>query len=151
MSHRVPSLVQTSTNLAIIKTEGPLLKIVTSQRSSLPSQLTEIADSMCAQGKQAGAEIHQGGGYPGWQPDLNSPLLKKATNVFRNLFGKEPEIKAIHAGLECGIIGDQFSVMDMISFGPTIEGAHSPSERVQISAVERFWDFLITLLARVGK
>ena len=147
MSHAVAGLVQTSTNLAIVKTDGSQMQVVTSQRSAIPSQLTDIADTVCALGKQAGAQIHQGGGYPGWQPRLDSPLLKKAQEAFVSLYGHKPEMKTIHAGLECGIIGDKFPGMDMISFGPTIEGAHSPSERVQISAVEKFWDLLLALLA----
>jgi dipeptidase D len=100
-------------------------------------------------GKQAAAKVNSHGGYPAWQPNPDSPLLKKAKTVMQSLFGNEPEVKAIHAGLECGIIGDKFPGMDMISFGPTIEGAHSPDERVQISTVEKFWKFVETLLEQL--
>lgn len=150
MSRAVPGLVQTSTTLAVVQTQGAQVRIATSQRGSVPSQLTEIADMVCAVGQQAGAEIRQGGGYSGWQPNPKSPLLQTARSVFTSLYGHDPQVKAIHAGLECGIIGDKFAGMDMISFGPTITGAHSPSERVQISTVKRFWDFLVALLENLA-
>ncbi len=146
MSHAVPGLVETSTNLAVVGIKDNKVSILTSQRSSVGTELTDIHDMVRACGYQAGAEVHSGGGYPAWKPNPDSPLLKRSIEVFKNLFGKEPEIKAIHAGLECGIIGDKFPGMDMISFGPTIEGAHSPDERVQISTVERFWKFLVALI-----
>ena len=94
--------------------------------------------------------MHSGGGYPAWQPNPDSALLKRAKRVYQDLFGKEPEVKAIHAGLECGIIGDKFPGMDMISFGPTIIGAHSPDEKVQISTVEKFWKFVEGLIKDVA-
>jgi len=112
--------------------------------------LVDIADMVQACGFQADAEVHSGGGYPAWQPNPNSPLLKQAKTVMKELFGKEPEVKAIHAGLECGIIGDKFPGMDMISFGPTIEGAHSPDERVNIYTVEKFWKFLEAMLEKLA-
>ncbi|RMG68571.1 MAG: aminoacyl-histidine dipeptidase [Calditrichaeota bacterium] len=150
MSHAVPGLVETSTNLAVVHTEGSAIRIVTSQRSSVQSELDEIVDQVCATGELAMAEIQQGNGYPAWQPNPDSPLLKRAEKVYQDLFGTAPEVKAIHAGLECGIIGDKFPGMDMISFGPTISGAHSPDEKVQISTVEKFWKFLTTLLAEIA-
>ncbi len=150
MSHAVPGLVETSTNLAVVGVKDNKVSILTSQRSSVGTELTDIHDMVRACGYQAGAEVHSGGGYPAWKPNPDSPLLKKSIEVFKSLFGKEPEIKAIHAGLECGIIGDKFPGMDMISFGPTIEGAHSPDERVQISTVERFWKFLVKLIEHLA-
>jgi dipeptidase D len=150
MSQTVPDLVQTSNNLAIVETGASQLRIVTSQRSSMPSELEDISDTICAIGDQVGARIHQGNGYPPWRPNLDSALLSLAKSSYRSLFDKTPEVKAVHAGLECGIIGDKFSGMDMISFGPTILGAHSPTERVQISTVERFWDFLLVLLKNLA-
>jgi dipeptidase D len=150
MSQAVPELVQTSTNLAIVKMVDSQVQIATSQRSSIPSQLTEIADMVYALGKQAGAHIRQGEGYPGWKPDLNSPLLKTIRAVYGALFGRDPAIRAIHAGLECGLIGSKFPGMDMISFGPTITGAHSPSERVQVSAVSKFWRLLVAVLEKLA-
>ncbi len=147
MSHAIPGLVETSTNLAVVSMKNRQISILTSQRSSVGSALTELHDMVRACGFQAGAEVHGGGGYPAWQPNPDSALLKKAKSVYTDLFGKEPLVKAIHAGLECGIIGDKFPGMDMISFGPTIEGAHSPDEKVQISTVEKFWSFVQSLIA----
>ncbi len=151
MSHAVEGLVETSTNLAVVKTGDDKVAVLTSQRSSVPSGLDDIANMVAAVGQLAGTEIHQGNGYPAWQPNPDSHLLKTAKAVYQELYGKEPEVKAIHAGLECGIIGDKFPGMDMISFGPTIMGAHSPDERVQISTVEKFWDFLVALLGHLAR
>jgi dipeptidase D len=151
MSHAVQGLVETSTNLAVIKTEKDKIGVLTSQRSSVPSSLISVADMVSAVGQLADAEVHQGNGYPAWQPNPDSPLLKTARGVYQKLYKEEPEVKAIHAGLECGIIGDKFPGMDMISFGPTILGAHSPDERVQISTVEKFWDFLSALVEKLAK
>ncbi len=150
MSQAVPGLVETSTNMAVIKTNEEHVSFLTSQRSSVNSALTDLADMVAAVGNLAGAEVHQGNGYPAWQPNPDSPTLKVAEKIHEELFGKKPEVKAIHAGLECGIIGDKFPGMDMISFGPTILGAHSPDERVQISTVEKFWRFLLAILKNIG-
>jgi len=150
MSQAVPDLVQTSNNLAIVKTDDSELRVVTSQRSSVPAALEEVSHMVCAIGQQAHARIVQGNGYPAWKPDPGSPLLNKAKAVHKSLFGVAPKVKAVHAGLECGIIGDKFPGMDMISFGPTILGAHSPTERVQISTVGRFWILLVGLLERLA-
>ena len=146
MSQVVPGLVETSTNLAVVRTGDSRISILTSHRSSTRTRLTDISDMVCVVGRQAGAEIRQGNGYPPWTPNPGSPILSAATSIYHNLFGHEPEVKAIHAGLECAIIGDKFPGMDMISFGPTISGAHSPDERVQISTVRKFWDFLVAML-----
>ena len=150
MSHAIPGLVETSTNLAVVGRKNNQIAILTSQRSSVGSELTEIHDMVLACGYQAGAEVRSGGGYPAWKPNPESPLLALAKKVHKNLFKKEPEVKAIHAGLECGIIGDKFPGMDMISFGPTIMGAHSPDERVQISTVDKFWKFVESLVKEVA-
>jgi dipeptidase D len=150
MSHAIPGLVETSTNLAVISLKNNKISILTSQRSSVASALTGLHDMIRACGFQAGVEVHSGGGYPAWQPNPDSALLKRAKRVYQDLFGKEPEVKAIHAGLECGIIGDKFPGMDMISFGPTIIGAHSPDEKVQISTVEKFWKFVEALIKDVA-
>ncbi|MBN2364703.1 MAG: aminoacyl-histidine dipeptidase [Calditrichaeota bacterium] len=150
MSHAIEGLVETSTNLAVLSRKNDDLAILTSQRSSVGSELTEIHDMILACGYLAGAQVKSGGGYPAWKPNPDSSLLKRAKKVYKNLFGKEPEVKAIHAGLECGIIGDKFPGMDMISFGPTIMGAHSPDERVQISTVEKFWKFLDGLVKDIS-
>ncbi len=150
MSHTISGLVETSTNLAVVSRKNGQIAILTSQRSSIGSALGEIHDMVLACGYQAGAEVHSGGGYPAWQPNPESPLLKRTKKVHKDLFGKEPEVKAIHAGLECGIIGAKFAGMDMISFGPTIMGAHSPDERIQISTVERFWKLVESLVKDIA-
>ena len=100
-------------------------------------------------GELAGFQIEQGGGYPAWEPNPDSALLKFATKAYKDSTGEEAEVKAIHAGLECGIIGEKYEGMDMISFGPTIEGAHSPDERVKITSVKNCWDFLLALLKMI--
>ncbi len=151
MSFDIPDLVETSTSLAIIKTEDNILSILTSQRSSIATEIVDIADKVKATGLLAGADVHQGGGYPGWKPNMNSKILKFMKNTYKDLFGKEPEVKAIHAGLECGIIGEKTPGMDMISFGPTIISPHSPDERVQISTVEKFWLMLKETLKRIAE
>ncbi len=149
MSPDIPGLVQTSTNLAVVATEEEAVTIATSQRSSVASELTTATNAVAAAGRLAGARVHHGEGYPGWKPDPGSPILGLAKEVYPSLFGKEPNVTAIHAGLECGIIGARFPGMDMISFGPTITGAHSPDEKVYTPSVERFWNLLTAMLERV--
>ena len=151
MSHAVPGLVETSTNMAVIKTHADKIALLTSQRSSVQTALDAVTQMVSAVGQQAAADVEYHNGYPAWSPNPDSALLDVARKVHVDLFQVEPEVKAIHAGLECGIIGDKFPGMDMISFGPTILGAHSPDERVQISTVVKFWDFLLALLKNVGK
>lgn len=146
MSHVVPDLVETSTNLAVVKTGADRLRILTSQRSSAPFALEDVCTMVRAVGGLAGARVRRGEPYPAWKPNPDSALLKTARAVYRSVFNRDARVKAVHAGLECGIIGAKFSDMDMISFGPTIQGAHCPSERVQISTVARFWRFLTALL-----
>ncbi|MCB0273653.1 MAG: aminoacyl-histidine dipeptidase [Calditrichaeota bacterium] len=146
MSLAVPGLVETSNNMAVIKTDHKRVSVLTSQRSSVQSALEGITQNVAAVGQLASGDIEFHNGYPAWQPNPESKLLKVAESVWEEQFGNKPEVKAIHAGLECGIIGDKFPGMDMLSFGPTIEGAHSPDEKVQISTVERFWKFLKALL-----
>jgi len=150
MSQAVPDLVQTSNNLAIVKTDASEVRLVTSQRSSMPTELEDVSHMVCAIGQQAHARILQGNAYPAWKPNPDSHLLNTAKSVHKSLLGVAPKVKAVHAGLECGIIGDKFPGMDMISFGPTILGAHSPTERVQISTVGRFWILLVGLLERLA-
>jgi dipeptidase D len=149
MSHAVEGLVETSTNMAIIETKEDKVELLTSQRSSVASAIIDIADKVRALGELAGYEVEQGGGYPAWEPNPDSALLKFATNAYKDTTGRKAEVKAIHAGLECGIIGEKYEGMDMISFGPTIEGAHSPQERVHIQSVSNCWDFLLELLKKI--
>jgi len=149
MSHAIEGLVETSTNMAIVETKEDIVEMLTSQRSSVASSILDIADKVKAVGVLGGFEVEQGGGYPAWQPNPDSPILKLAIDTYKEKAGKEPEVKAIHAGLECGLIGEKFPGMDMLSFGPTIEGAHSPDERVKIEDVEKIWNFLLDLLKKV--
>ena len=151
MSQDIPDLVETSTNLAVINTEGGKLNISTSQRSSIDSAKDYIASSVKAALELAGGNVTVGDGYPGWKPDMESTILKTSKDVFKELFNKEPEIKAIHAGLECGILGSKKPGLDMISFGPTIEGAHSPDERVNIATVEKFYELLKGILKQIAE
>jgi dipeptidase D len=151
MSQDIPDLVETSTNLATISTEDGKLQISTSQRSSIDSAKDYIASSVKAAFLLAGGKVTEGDGYPGWKPDMDSAILKTSKDVFKNLFNKEPEIKAIHAGLECGLLGAKNPGLDMISFGPTIQGAHSPDEKVNIETVEKFYDLLKGILKRIAE
>jgi len=151
MSQDIPDLVETSTNVATIHTEGDLLKLGTSQRSSINSANQYIASNVRAIFTLAGAKVETSDGYPGWKPNLDSTILKTSKEVFKELFNKEPKIKAIHAGLECGILEGKNPGMDMVSFGPTIEGAHSPDERVNIPTVVKFYDLLKGILKRVAE
>jgi dipeptidase D len=150
MSAEVPGLVETSTNVAVIKTSDGKISLETSQRSSVASEIQEIADSVASVFLLSGAEVQQGSGYPGWKPNLNSPVLELAARAYRDLFDQDCEIKAVHAGLECGIIGERYPGMDMISFGPTLEAVHSPDEKIHIASVEKFWKFLTEILRRVA-
>ena len=142
----VPGLVETSSNLATIAMAGNELDILSSQRSSIPSRLDEINRRIEAVAALAGAKSETGGQYPPWQPDMASPLLARSQALYRRLFGSDPTIQIIHAGLECGIIGATYPGMDMISFGPTLRNPHSPDERLHIPSIGRMWTFLVELL-----
>jgi dipeptidase D len=151
MHPEMENLVETSTNLAIINTHKGNAQIICSSRSSVASALEAVRNSIAASGELVGAKVAQPEGYPAWTPNLQSPLLKTLKEVYQKMFQKEPEVGAIHAGLECGIIGEKFPGMDMISFGPTIEHPHSPEERVHTGSVEKFWKFLTGLLADLAQ
>jgi dipeptidase D len=142
MSPDVPGLVQTSTNLATVTTKGDMVEIVTSQRSAIVSSKQSAARMVATVCQLAGFEVEHWGSYPGWKPEPNSELVRKLQEVHKKLFGKPAELIAMHAGLECGVIGEKYPGMQMISFGPTIVDPHSPNERVQISTVVSFWNFL---------
>ena len=146
MSSDIPGLVETSTNVATIKTTKKAVEMATSQRSSVASEIMDVCHTVRAIFELGGAEASHTDGYPGWKPDLNSPVLKVAKQTYKNLYGKETEVKAIHAGLECGIIGERYPGMDMLSFGPTLEMVHSPEERMHIDTVEKYWNFLLGIL-----
>jgi dipeptidase D len=149
-SKEMDDLVETSTNLASVKFTGNnTIKIITTQRSSIESSKHEIASIVESCLKLAGAEVIHSDGYPGWKPNLNSEILRITLSSYHNLFGKEPLIRAIHAGLECGLIFEKFKGIDMISFGPTIRGAHTPEEMIEIKTVQMFWDLLIDILSKI--
>jgi dipeptidase D len=150
MSADIDDLVETSSNLATVVSDENLITIGTNQRSSVESAKRYIAGSVSAALKLAGAKVVQSDGYPGWQPNMQSTLLKVCREVAKKQYGKELEIKAIHAGLECGILGGKYPKMDMISFGPTITGAHSPDEQVHIPAVEKFYTLLKAVLKAIA-
>ncbi len=146
MSPDLAGLVQTSTNLAIIKTTSKAIQLATSQRSSLASEIDDIADVVRTVCEMGGAVTKSSQGYPGWKPNINSQILQIAKSSYLSLFGKEPEVRAIHAGLECGIIGEKYPGMDMISFGPTLADVHTPNERIYIDTVEKYWALLLAIL-----
>jgi len=150
MHPEMEDLVETSTNMAIVHTHNTRAQIISSSRSSVASALEATRDSIKAHCEIVGAEVIQPDGYPGWTPNLQSQLLKVLRSVYKKNFKKEPEVGAVHAGLECGIIGEKYPGMDMISFGPTIEHPHSPEERVHTDSVEKFWKFLTILLANLA-
>lgn len=147
MSHDMPGLVETSTNLASVKMPEPgKIVVATSQRSSVESAKRDIAQQVESVFRLAGAEALHGEGYPGWKPDLNSEIMKVASATYQKLFGVTPAIKAIHAGLECGLFLTKYPGLDMISFGPTMRGVHSPDEKLYIPAVARFYAHLSEIL-----
>lgn len=147
MSQDIPELVETSTNLASIKMKpNHIIRIETSQRSSTASAKQDIANMVRTVFEMAGATISHSDGYPGWKPNPHSEILEIATASYKRLFGTEAKVKAIHAGLECGLFLDKYPSLDMISFGPTLQGVHSPDERMLIPTVEKFWKHLLDIL-----
>ncbi len=149
MSPDIPGLVQTSTNVAIVTTGKKSVTLQTSQRSSVASEIDEICQTVTNVFELGGAEVQGSDGYPGWKPNLDSEILKIARETYKSLTGKDPAVKAVHAGLECGIIGEKFPGMDMVSFGPSLEGVHSPDEKLYIDTVEKFWSYLLAILKNV--
>jgi len=145
-STEIKDLVETSNNLAKVSIEGGKLHIETSQRSSVMSRLDLLTTRIETIAKLAGAEVKSNKGYPSWQPNLKSPLLLKCLQIYKSQFGKDAKVEVIHAGLECGIIGNIDSEMDMISFGATLKDPHSPRERLHVPSIEKVWNFLIELL-----
>ncbi|MEA5112318.1 Cytosol non-specific dipeptidase [bioreactor metagenome] len=146
MSDTMEGLVETSTNLSIVKTEGETVKVTCLLRSSVNSAKTDLTHMMGSIFELAGAKVEFDGEYPGWKPNPDSAILKAMQDVYNTRFGKVPEIKAIHAGLECGLLGAVYPGWDMISFGPTIRYPHSPDEKVNIASVEKFWIYLTETL-----
>ncbi len=153
MSDSMTGLVETSSNLAILKsdTKNKIIEGACLMRSSVDSAKDELGIRLKSVLTLAGAKVTLAGDYPGWKPNLDSPILKLMQQVYHKKFGKIPEIKAIHAGLECGILGGKYPNWDMISFGPTIRFPHSPDEKVNIGTVQKFWDFLLATLENIPK
>ena len=149
MSYDIPHLVETSTNLATIAFDEKNITIGMSTRSSIKSALQDFRDRIHAVAELSGAKVSEEEPYPGWKPNLNSKLLDLSKKIFKENYDKEPVVEAIHAGLECGIIGEKFSGMDMISIGPTIKYPHSPEEQVHVSTVDKFYDFVVKILESV--
>jgi dipeptidase D len=146
MSASVAGFVETSNNLALVQIQGDELVIHSSQRSTVMSRLDEITRRVAAIGRLAGARVEIAEGYPAWQPEMHSPLLARARQVYQAIFGRSPRVEMIHAGLECGIIGGIFGDMDMLSLGATILDPHSPNERLYLPSLQKAWDFLVALL-----
>ncbi len=151
MSYDIPDLVETSNNLATVSGANGSVVITTSTRSSIDAALDALRRRIRATGELAGARVEEGNAYPGWKPNLDSPLLDVVRRVHAEVLGAEPDVKAIHAGLECGIIGKKTPGIDMISFGPTIEFPHSPDERVHVHSVGRFYRLLTATLAALAE
>ena len=146
-SKDIPGLVETSTNLASVKfLENNYIKITTSQRSSVESSRLAVVNAMRTCFRLNGADVICSDGYPGWQPNMNSRILQITRQSYRKLFRKEPIVTAIHAGLECGLFAEKIKDIDMISIGPTIRGAHTTEERIDINTVTLFWDLLIDII-----
>lgn len=146
MDQDIPNFVETSTNLASIKTVGHQVKIVTSQRSSIESKKEDAANSVAAAFELIDADVEFTDGYPGWAPNPQSRVMNLMKQAYNNLFHKDPEILAIHAGLECGLIGEKYPEMDMISYGPSMKGVHSPDEKLEIKTVKKVWDLTLEFI-----
>jgi len=149
MSPEIEGIVETSTNLAIVKVEKGIASATCLLRSSVDSAKLSLGHMTQSVMELGGMEVKHDGTYPGWKPNVNSVILKTMKDVYLKKYGKTPEVKVIHAGLECGIIGAAYPKMELISFGPTIRFPHSPDEKVNISTVGKFYDFLTATLAAI--
>jgi dipeptidase D len=149
MNYDIKTLVDTSTNLATVSLKENKAMIGMSSRSPMKSELQDMRNRIKAIATLAGASVTEGSSYPGWKPDLQSKILALSKKIFKEMFKAEPKIEAIHAGLECGIIGEKFPGMDMISIGPTLKNPHSPEEQLHISTVDKFYKYLLKILESV--
>jgi dipeptidase D len=149
MSQEIHGLVETSTNLASINFNENHIEITTSQRSSVESAKIDVSQMVESCFKLSGASVVHTGNYPGWTPNTNSRILEISASAYKRLFKTEPKVKAIHAGLECGLFLEKYPQLDMISFGPTIRGAHSPDEKLNIESTYNFWDLLVEILRNI--
>ena len=150
MSYDIDGLVETSTNLAKVTLEGNNALIMLSSRSSMIPALQDLRDRIHAIVLLAGGTVEEEEPYPGWKPNLDSKVLQLGKDLYKKKYGKEPVVEAIHAGLECGIIGEKFGGMDMISIGPTVKYPHSPEEQVTISTVDKFYDFVVNIIEEIN-
>ncbi|WP_333802274.1 M20/M25/M40 family metallo-hydrolase [Sphingobacterium multivorum] len=144
-------LVETSNNIAKVEVGGEKVSIKCLTRSSVETSKFDLAQSLQAAFELGGFKVDFSGNYPGWAPNPNSEILEVLKSIYTRQHGEVPEVVACHAGLECGILGTNYPAMDMISFGPTILGAHSPAERVSISSVQKFWSFVLDILKEIPK
>ena len=148
-SYDIPDLVETSTNLATVAFNDKHVQISMSTRSSIKSALQDLRDRIRATAELSSAKVKEEKPYPGWKPNMDSKILALSTKIFKEMYSKEPKVEAIHAGLECGIIGEKFPGMDMISIGPTIKYPHSPEEQIHISTVAKFYVYLLKILENI--
>ena len=150
MSADIPGLIQTSTNLASVRMEsGRKIVVGTMQRSSINSERIFLAERVAAVLELAGAKVKHSDGYPGWKPNMDSHVKDVCVASYKRLFGREPVVRAIHAGLECGLFTEKFPDMDMIAFGPTLRGVHAPGERLDLASLDRFWAVLLDVLKTI--
>ncbi|CEN34301.1 aminoacyl-histidine dipeptidase [Capnocytophaga cynodegmi] len=149
MSKSISDLVETSNNIARVVVKDGEIKIHCLTRSSVESAKFDLANALRSAFELSGFEVEFTGSYPGWEPDVNSSILKVLKEQYEKLFGEKPNVVACHAGLECGILGQNYPNMEMISFGPTIKGAHSPDEKVNIKSVQKFWKYLLEILKNI--
>lgn len=147
MCAAIPGLVETSTNLASVKMTADSIAVVSSQRSSVESAKVAVARAVESVFVLAGAKVEHSDGYPGWAPNTDSHILRVTEKSYIKLFGTQPKVRAIHAGLECGLFLETHPGLDMVSFGPTLRGVHSPDERLEIATVDKFWLLLLDVLA----
>ena len=151
-SKDIEDLVETSTNLASVKfLKDKEIHVITSQRSSVDSAKKDISDRIGSIFSLAGARVEHSDGYPGWTPNPDSEILRISQASYRKLFRKSPVVKAIHAGLECGLILKRYPDLDMISLGPTIKGAHTPHEKISIKSTQKFWKLLLEILQNIPR
>jgi dipeptidase D len=151
MSADITDLVETSNNIARVLVKDGQIKIACLTRSSVESSKWDLANALRATFELTGCEVEFTGDYPGWTPNMDSAILKIMSKLYQDMNGKAPHVAACHAGLECGILGTHYPKMDMISFGPTIRGAHSPDERAQISSVQNYWKYVLEILKQIPK
>ena len=144
-------MVETSSNIASIVTEENKIKVVSSQRSNVMSNLDNQCNTVKALFELAGAKVEQNDGYPAWKMNPNSKLTKAVVDCYTRLFGKEPIVRGIHAGLECGLFSERYPNLDMVSFGPTLRFVHTPEERIHIPSVQMVWDHLLAVLKEIPK